>query len=246
MNNLIYYILSALAVLVILSIHEFSHGYAAYKLGDGTAKSMGRLTLNPLSHLDPFGAVCMVLFHFGWAKPVPINPRNFKNPKRDFAIVALAGPMSNLILAFISAFFYLLLNALLFDVNFTSKFLFNVAANTLLFIYIFHIINVGLAIFNLIPVPPLDGSRILNVILPPRIYFKLMRHERKIYWFLIGWLVLGTYASRFLLAIPIIASTPVLAFFAKILSLSDILATIFSFVSRAMMKFWMLIPFLNV
>ena len=93
-------ILSALATLITLSIHEFSHAFAAYKLGDNTAKYMGRLSINPLKHLDPAGALCMIFFRFGWAKPVPIDPRNFKNPKKDFALSALAGPLSNLILRF--------------------------------------------------------------------------------------------------------------------------------------------------
>ncbi len=245
MDNIIFYILSFVAVLVILSIHEFSHGYVAYKLGDNTAKNMGRLTLNPLSHLDPLGAVCMMLFHFGWAKPVPIDPRNFKNPKKGFALVALAGPLSNLIMAFLSAFFYLLLNAALTNVAFSSNFLLNVVTNTVIFIYIFHAINIGLAIFNLLPIPPLDGSRLLNVILPPRLYFKVMRHERNIYWILVGWLILGTYVSRFLLRIPIIQNTPGLEFIARFLSLSDILATIFGWASEMMMRFWQLIPFLR-
>ena len=101
-------ILSALATLITLSIHEFSHALAAHKLGDDTAKYMGRLTINPIKHLDPIGALCMVFFRFGWAKPVPINPRNFKNPKRDFALSAMAGPLSNLVIAFFSSFFYML------------------------------------------------------------------------------------------------------------------------------------------
>ena len=134
-DDLIYYVLSALAVLIILTIHEYSHGYMAYKLGDNTAKSYGRLTLNPIKHLDPVGALCLVFFHFGWAKPVPINPRNFKNPKRDFALVALAGPLSNLIFAFLSALLYLLVYALFKDVKFSSEFVFSIVNNTLNFIY---------------------------------------------------------------------------------------------------------------
>ena len=111
MNNLAYYLLSALAVLIILAVHEYCHGYAAYKMGDNTAKNYGRLTLNPIKHLDPIGAVCMLFFHIGWAKPVPVNARNFKNPKKGFAIVALAGPIANIIMGFFSAFLYLLLYA---------------------------------------------------------------------------------------------------------------------------------------
>jgi Zn-dependent protease len=118
MNNIVYYALSALAVLIILPIHEFAHGYAAYKLGDNTAKNLGRLSLNPLRHLDPIGALCMVVFHFGWAKPVPINARNFKYPKRDFAIVAMAGPLANLLLSLLGAFLYLLTLALCRDLVF--------------------------------------------------------------------------------------------------------------------------------
>ena len=246
MENISYYILSALAVLVILSIHEFSHGYAAYKLGDNTAKNFGRLTLNPLKHLDPFGAICMILFHFGWAKPVPINPRNFKNPKRDFAITALAGPLSNLIMAFVSAFIYLLSFSLLRDVDFTDKEIWlSVAQNSLDFIFIFHSINVGLAIFNLIPVPPLDGSRILNVVLPPKAYFGIMKYERIIYFVLIGWLILGDYVASFLLSVPAVASNPILSALANIFALSDILSAIFAKISEAMFSFWQLLPFLQ-
>lgn len=242
---MVYYILSAIAVLIILALHEYSHGYVAYKLGDNTARSLGRLTLNPLRHIDPFGALCMVFFHFGWAKPVPINPRNFKNPKRDFALVALAGPLSNMILAFLSAFLYLLLYALFKDIKSESEFLISILQNTLDFVYIFHIINVGLGLFNLIPVPPLDGSRILNVVLPARTYFAIMRHERKIYLGLVAWLLLGDYVSRFLLSFGFVASSPFLAFFAGLFSLTSLLGSAFEFVSGIMMRFWQLIPFLN-
>ena len=109
MDSIIYYLLSAAAVLIILTIHEVSHGYVAYRLGDPTARFMGRLSLNPMKHIDPIGAICMVLFHFGWAKPVPINTRFFRNPKRDMALTALAGPLSNFLLAFFVLPIYLLL-----------------------------------------------------------------------------------------------------------------------------------------
>ncbi len=245
MANILYYVLSAIAVLIVLTIHEYSHAYAAYKLGDNTAKSFGRLTLNPIKHIDPFGALCMLLFHFGWAKPVPINARNFKNPKRGFAITALAGPLSNLITAFISAFLYLLTYALLRDVNFSSEFTLNLAQNTLDFIYVFHIINVGIAIFNLLPVPPLDGSRILTVVLPPRIYFGIMKYERTIYLVLVGWLLLGGYVADFLLSSSLIASSTVLSFLVSLFDLSGRLSDVFSWISNGMMEFWRLIPFLR-
>ena len=107
-----YYALSALAVILSLGLHEYSHARAAYALGDPTAKNQGRLTVNPLRHMDPIGALCLLFFHFGWARPVPINPRNFKKPKVGFAVTALTGPMCNLILSFFSAFVCLLLRAL--------------------------------------------------------------------------------------------------------------------------------------
>ena len=243
---IVYYTLSAVATLIILTIHEYAHAYAAYRLGDGTAKSLGRLSLNPIKHLDPIGAVCMVLFHFGWAKPVPINARNFKNPKRDFAITAFAGPAVNLICAFFSLFIYLLTVALLRDVTFESSFLLSFVNNTLDFILIFHSINLGIGIFNLIPIPPLDGSRLLNIILPPKTYFAVMKYERNIYFAVIGWLLLGDYAKQALLSIPFIAANPVLSFIASIFSLTDILRELFALVSNAMLDFWQLIPFLKL
>ena len=245
MDQIIYYTLSALATLLILTVHEYAHAYAAYKLGDNTARAFGRLSLNPLKHLDPLGAICMVFFHFGWAKPVPINARNFKNPKRDFAISALAGPLSNMIFAFFSAFLYLLLLSIFKDVEFNSEFTFKLAQNTVLFVYIFHAINIGIGIFNLIPIPPLDGSRILNVVLPPKYYFGIMRYERKIYLGLILWLAFGDTVKRALLSVPIIAMNPILSFIAGFFSLSDILGVIFAFVSDAMINFWQLIPQLS-
>ena len=99
-------ILTAFATIITLTVHEFSHGYMAYKLGDPTAKNLGRLTLNPIKHIDPIGAVCMLFFHVGWAKPVPISLRYFKKPKRDFALTALAGPVSNLVIAILSALIF--------------------------------------------------------------------------------------------------------------------------------------------
>ena len=173
-------ILTTMAALIALTIHEFAHGYVAYKLGDGTAKSMGRLSLNPLKHLDPFGVICMVMFHFGWAKPVPINPRNFKNPRKGFALTAMAGPLTNLIFGFFTAFLYVLCVSAFRQYD--ASFLNSLQINTLNFLQFFFIINIGLGVFNLIPVPPFDGSRILNVILPAKWYFKVMKYERKIYW----------------------------------------------------------------
>lgn len=246
MENLVYYLLSIIVVLISLTVHEYSHGYAAYKLGDDTAKNFGRLTLNPIKHLDPVGALCMLFFHIGWAKPVPINARNFKDPKKGFAISALAGPLSNLILGFIFAFIYLFVFALLKDVRFMSKdFSYHLAENTLLFLWLFHSINIGLGLFNLLPIPPFDGSRLLNVILPPKYYFGIMKYERYIYYGVLAWLLLGDNVAYFLRQLPIIYSSPALYTIVGIFSLSDMLSSVISFVSELTFSFWQLIPFLR-
>jgi Zn-dependent protease len=156
-----------------ISVHELAHGYVAYKLGDPTAKYAGRLSLNPMSHLDPFGAICMVLFGFGWAKPVPVNPMYFKDRKRDNALVALAGPLSNVLLAFAST----ILTALYFSYvyvripNFVTEFGYVVLIQLA-------IVNIRFAVFNLIPFPPLDGSKILGAFLSYENYSKLLMYER--------------------------------------------------------------------
>ncbi len=241
--DIIYLILSAFAVLITLTVHEYFHGYAAYKLGDKTAEKMGRLSLNPIRHIDPIGALCMIFFHFGWAKPVPVNTRYFKNPKRDFAIVALAGPLSNFALAFVSAFIYILIYALVGDAVFSSAFLFSIVENTLNFLMIFHLVNIGIGIFNMIPVPPLDGSRVLGAFLPYRAYNKMLEHERTIYYILIGWLLLGDTAAAFLLSSPIVAASPLLTTLARILSLPDLLGYAIEGISSAIFNLFELIPF---
>ena len=247
MNNLPYYALSALAVLITLTVHEYAHAYAAYKMGDPTAKNLGRLTLNPLKHLDPIGAICMIFFHFGWAKPVPINARNFKNPRRGFALSALAGPMINLIIAFLSAPIFMLLEKslprLILSGHF-NDFSFNLTYNTAVFFLIFHSVNLGIAIFHLIPVPPLDGSRILGLLLPPKHYFAIMRHERTIYHVLIGWLLIGNIISDAALSLPFIANNPALAIPAFCLSLSNILGFAIDGMSWLITSFWSLFPFI--
>jgi Zn-dependent protease len=187
----------------------------------------------------------MLLFHIGWAKPVPINPRNFKNPKRGFAICALAGPLSNIILAFFSAGFYLLFLRIFSTVHFESEFAFNLASNFLLFLFLLHSINIGLGIFNLIPVPPLDGSRLLTVILPEQTYFKIMKNERRIYITVVLWLLLGDYAKNAMLSVAFIAKNSILSALAGFLSLSDMLSAIIESLSDGMMWLWQLIPFLK-
>lgn len=170
-------LITALCVFFSLSVHEFAHGYAAYKLGDGTAKYMGRLNLNPMSHLDPLGALCLFLFGFGWAKPVPINPSNFRRDKMKsgMVITALAGPCGNLITAFVSILIMHILNAVYGGVG---GILMTVVRVICTLLYVMAYMNIGLAVFNLIPIPPLDGSKVLNAVLPARIYFKLMQYEQ--------------------------------------------------------------------
>ncbi|MBR6915951.1 MAG: site-2 protease family protein, partial [Clostridia bacterium] len=149
------FLLSLPIILIALVVHEVSHGYIAMKLGDPTARNLGRLTLNPLKHLDPIGTICMVFFHFGWAKPVPINTRYFKKPKRDMALTALAGPVSNFILGFFGILVYRILYAIFTNVAgpTTPDLAINVMNTTLNFFYMFGFLNVSLGVFNLIPIP---------------------------------------------------------------------------------------------
>jgi len=173
-------LLSIPVILIALSVHEVSHGFIAYKLGDPTARNMGRLTLNPIKHLDPIGALCMLIAGFGWAKPVPINTRYFKKPRRDMALSALAGPMSNFLLAFIGVILEAVFAKIFTSAPPTSERMLYVYQITLLFFNMFISLNIGLGLFNLIPCPPLDGSRIFYVFLPPKYYFGVMKYERYI------------------------------------------------------------------
>lgn len=179
-EGLISFLLSLPCILIALSGHELAHGWMAWKLGDPTARNLGRLTLNPLKHLDPMGTLAMVLFGFGWAKPVPINPRYFKNNRRDFALTALAGPMANFVMGFIGLLLAHIV-ALLFDlVTPQTRFAAGMWKAVFSMAHGFCTINLSLGVFNLIPVPPLDGSRIFLVWLPPKYYFGVMKYERYI------------------------------------------------------------------
>ena len=175
------------AILIALTVHELAHGYVARILGDNTAERQGRLTLNPIAHLDPFGALMLLFGPFGWAKPVPVNPLNFSHPIEGMAVVAAAGPLSNVTLAAFTGLFFRSGIA---------------ESNSILaaFLYILFMINIGLAVFNLLPVYPLDGSRIVMAFLKGDLrdgYMKAMKIVPKIF--------LGMIVAEWVLNIPVLS-----------------------------------------
>lgn len=207
LNKLIYILP---AVLISLSVHEFAHAFVSYKMGDVSQRSRGRLTLNPLKHLDPIGTLSLIFFGFGWAKPVQIDPYNFHNKKEGMMWTALAGPLMNFIVAFIAVFLYG------FMIRFAQSWILYSQAG----IYIYRLmivlaqINVGLGIFNLIPIPPLDGSKILAGILKEETYFKLMQYEN---YFMLGIILL---LATGMLDVPLIqARSTILDAFMRVVSM---------------------------
>ena len=246
-DYLIDLLLSLPAVLLSLTLHECSHGWAAYRLGDPTARDLGRLTLNPMRHLDPIGALSLLLFHVGWAKPVPINPRNFKRPRLGMALTAAAGPFSNLLIAFVSTFVFLLLELpaeAIYRSSNGSGALFLFLFYLVRFFYLLHLMNLALALFNLLPLPPLDGSRVLSLVLPRRAYYWVLRHERQIYIFVLIWMIGGSYLADYLLGVPAIAASPVLSRLVSVLSLTGWIGAAASRISGWMIALFLKIPFL--
>lgn len=169
---LVYLGATAFVVFCTLPLHEFAHAFVADKLGDDTPRKMGRLTISPLAHISPLGALMIFLCGFGYAKAVPVRMRNFKNPKRDMAIVALAGPLCNIIQAIVYMFLYSTLTS--------NPAVSQATVYVALFFYFAADVNVGLAVFNLLPIPPLDGSRLATALLPAKYYYKIMQYERQI------------------------------------------------------------------
>lgn len=193
-------------ILYAITIHEYSHGWVAHKLGDNTAYLAGRLTLNPLSHLDLIGTMMFVFLHVGYAKPVPVNAMNFKNPKRDMMLVGISGPLSNIISAFGFGVIFRLITVNQVVVN--NPFIIQLLAGAI-------ILNLALAVFNILPIFPLDGSHILKGLLPPHLAYKYSLYDRKLMFILLG-----------IIFISYIARIPILGFI--VWPPVDILARLFS------------------
>jgi len=177
--NVSEWIIRIAVLLFAITIHEYAHGRAALALGDPTAKNAGRLTLNPITHIDPLGAICLIFFNFGWAKPVPVDTRYFQDMRRDTVLMALAGPISNITAAFITGLFL-------------RFYLLQSAVYQIVLIYML-IMNIGLGLFNLLPIPPLDGSHVLENILPPSASWKFHQIRSYAPFILIGILILDNF-----------------------------------------------------
>ncbi|MBP3686502.1 MAG: site-2 protease family protein [Clostridia bacterium] len=191
------FILPLPAILIALTVHEVCHGYIAYKCGDPTAAVTGRLSFNPMRHIDPIGFISLMLIGFGAARPVQVNPRNFNHPRRDMALVALAGPISNLLLAFVGSLLWFLYLIYLYPaMAIGSAFLIGLADAIYYLLMYFCYINVGLCLFNLIPLPPLDGSHVVLACLPGKFYWKARRLEKACYYILLGLILASLVADR--------------------------------------------------
>lgn len=197
-DNLVRYLYIIPAALIAVVLHELGHAFVSYKLGDPTPKSEGRLTLNPLKHLDMVGIICLIFFGFGWAKPVSIDSSYYKNKKLGITLVGLAGPLVNFILAILSFTFIGVIYIV--EIKLGSNVFLSIL-NTF-FIYL-AIINIGLGVFNLIPIPPLDGSKVIGGILPDKAYNEYMRYQAYGMYFMIGFMIFLFILDSFGLESPI-------------------------------------------
>ncbi len=192
-DTLLTYLVRLMIILLINPLHECAHAYTAHKLGDDTARERGRLTLDPIAHIDIMGAGLLFFFGFGWAKPVPVDPRNFKDRRLGMMLTAIAGPLSNLIAAFLGIIAYRLIGASQF-IDYASGYILR-DGETMYYVawmlYVFVVINLNLCLFNLVPVPPLDGSRVLGYFLPPRAELWLMRNQRVFYGIMMLLMITG-------------------------------------------------------
>lgn len=203
------------AALIAIILHELAHGLVSSWLGDPTPRETGRLTLNPLKHLDPIGALCLVFFHFGWAKPVVINPSYYKNKKIGMTLVALAGPIMNFIITIISFIIIGITFAIQYNNNLGYNVVFEIIYN---FFSYLAILNIGLGVFNLIPIPPLDGSKAIGVILPKGAYEEYMGYQKYGTFFMMGIMLVIYILSFFNIESPILKITEsIYTFFMEII-----------------------------
>ncbi len=201
-----YIIYTAPAALIAIVLHEMAHGYVSYKLGDPTPKYDGRLSLNPLNHLDFMGTICLIFLKFGWAKPVRINSGYYKDQRKGVILTALAGPLTNFVLAFLGVFGYVLIYKL------TKVSMGPVTVYLYYFFQYFALLNVGLGTFNLIPIPPLDGSKVLGMLIHADENTKLQHMNRY------GYLIIALLAVTGVLSIPMgFAENVVIGFYLKII-----------------------------
>ena len=201
---IISFLLSVPIIILILSVHEYAHGVAAKKLGDPTAESLGRLTINPIKHIDPIGFIMFLILGVGYAKPVPINSRYFKKPKRDMAIVGAAGPLSNLAMALIFTFLIKLMFLLVpFVPNGAPDWLPTALSYLYNILYLGVFYNLAFMLFNLIPVPPLDGSRILYAFLPMKALMWVQRYEQYFFWGILGIFLICSFLNISIISIVV-------------------------------------------
>lgn len=214
-DEIMYYLYIIPCAIIAVVLHELAHGLVSHWLGDPTPKEMGRLSINPSKHLDIMGVICLIFFGFGWAKPVMVNPNYYKKPKLGMTLVALAGPLMNFLVMILSFVFMGLSLKIMFWANLWDSVILDIVYN---FFYYLAIINLGLGLFNLIPIPPLDGSKIIGVILPDNAYNEYMSYQRYGTFFMIGLLVVLNVLESYGISSPLdIAMDSIFNFFYNIM-----------------------------